>query len=85
MTKAEKLIARMRNNPAGDWTIADVQRVCAGLGWACLPPMGGGSHWKVEVPGHETILTVPAHRPIRAVYIRKLMEAVKEHTNDQND
>jgi len=32
MTKAEKLLARMRQNPAGDWTIQDIERLCSGLG-----------------------------------------------------
>lgn len=78
MSKADKLLARMRRNPAGDWTISDVQTVCNGLGWQCLPPSGGGSHWKIVVPGSETILTVPAKRPIKPVYVHKLMEYVKD-------
>jgi hypothetical protein len=81
VTKADKLLERMRRNPAGDWTIVDIQKLCSGLGWQCLPPTGGGSHWKVVVPGSETILTVPARRPIKAVYIRKLMELVKASSN----
>ena len=78
MTKADKLLEQMRRNPAGDWTIKDIQRLCERLGWECLPPSGGGSHWKVAVPGSDTILTIPAKRPIKPVYIRKLMEFVKE-------
>jgi hypothetical protein len=77
MSKADKLLSRMRQNPAGDWSILDVQKLCHGLGWKCLPPTGGGSHWKIEVPGSDTILTIPAKRPIKPVYIRKLMEFVK--------
>lgn len=30
------------------------------------------------VPGSDTILTIPAKRPIKPVYIRKLMEFVKD-------
>lgn len=76
--KADKLLEHMRRNPAGDWTIKDIQRLCERLGWECLPPSGGGSHWKVAVPGSDTILTIPAKRSIKPVYIRKLMEFVKE-------
>lgn len=85
MTKADKLRLAMTRNPRGDWTIADVCRLCEGLGWQCLPPSGGGSHWKVAIPGEETILTIPAHRPIKPVYIRKLMEYVEglEHGKKQ--
>lgn len=80
MSKTDKLIARMTRNPAGDWTIEDIKRVCATLDWTFLPP-AGGSHWKVEIPGCEAILTIPARRPIKAIYVRKLMELVKEHGN----
>ena len=73
VTKGEKLSARMRQNPAGDWTITDIERLCAGLGWRCLPPTGGGSHWKVAAPDGPMILTIPARRPIKAIYIRKLL------------
>ena len=79
MTSAEKLLAAMRRNPAGDWSMADVQQVCRRLGWQCLPPRGGGSHWKIVVPDDERILTIPAHRPIKPVYIRKLLEAIEGH------
>ena len=85
MSKAGKLLERMRRNPAGDWTIQDIQKLCDGLGWDCLPPSGGGSHWKVAIPGVEVILTIPAKRPIKPIYIRKLTELVKGQENGQND
>jgi hypothetical protein len=73
MVKADKLLAAMRRNPSGDWTIQDIERVCNGLGWRCLPPSGGGSHWKVTASYEDAILTIPARRPIKAIYIRKLL------------
>jgi hypothetical protein len=73
MIKADKLLSRMRQNPAADWTIQDIERLCNGLGWPCFPPSGGGSHWKVTAPDEEMILTIPAKRPIKPVYIRKLL------------
>ena len=85
MSKADKLLDRMRRNPAGDWTIQDVQTLCKGLGWVCLPPSGGGSHWKVAIPGSETILTIPAKRPIKPVYIRKLMDYAKGSSDGAQD
>ena len=85
MTKAEKLLDRMRRNPAGDWTISDIRKLCSGVGWQCLPPTGGGSHWKVVVPGSEMILTVPAKRPIKPVYIRKLVELMKGNRDGPDD
>ena len=85
MSKADKLLDRMRRNPAGDWTIHDVQTLCKGLGWVCLPPSGGGSHWKIAIPGSEAILTIPAKRPIKPVYIRKLMDYAKGSTDGAQD
>jgi hypothetical protein len=79
VTKADKLLDQMRRNSAGDWTIQDIQRLCKWLGWQCLPPTGGGSHWKVVVPGSDTILTVPARRPIKPIYIRKLIDYAKDN------
>jgi hypothetical protein len=73
MVKADKLLAAMRRNPSGDWTIQNIERVRNGLGWRCLPPSGGGSHWKATASDVDAILTIPARRPIKAIYIRKLL------------
>lgn len=72
----DDLLARMRRNPQGDWTIRDVERVCAQAGLRCTPPTGGGSHYKVSHPARAEILTIPARRPIKPVYIRKLVQLV---------
>lgn len=85
MIKADKLLAQMRQNPAADWTIGDIARVCGGLGWQCLPPSGGGSHWKVTAPGMEPILTVPARRPIKPVYIRQLLAMIERQSDGEAD
>ena len=81
MAKLDKLIDAMRGNPAGDWSIDDIRRLCDGLGWRCLPP-SGGSHWKVVAPRSEAILTVPARRPIKPIYIRKLIALMDEVGDD---
>lgn len=76
MAKGDAL-ARMRSNPQGDWTIADVQAVCRRAGLVCLPP-SNGSHWKVSHPALRNVLTVLARRPIKPVYIRKPVQMVDE-------
>lgn len=52
------LLEQMRRNPQGDWTIGDVQRLCAEHGLTCLAPTRG-SHYKISRPGHSSILTIP--------------------------
>ena len=71
------LLDRMRSNPAADWTIRDVASVCAQHGVRCTPPLGGGSHYKVSHPSQQAILTVPRARPVKPVYIRKLVKFIE--------
>ncbi len=69
------LLDQMRNNPAGDWRIEDVKKLCndySRFGVRCAPP-SGGSHYKVSCSRLREILTIPARRPIKPVYIRKLV------------
>ena len=65
------LLDRMRRNPQGNWTIKDVETVCAEYGVTCRPPTRG-THYKVSHPGFVDILTIPFKRPIKPVYIRRL-------------
>jgi hypothetical protein len=70
----DDLLARMRNNAAGDWKIDDIERLCRLHGIDCKPPAGGGSHYKVSHAAVAEILTIPApsdkaalHQPARQV------------------
>lgn len=73
-----KKLEQMRRNPRGDWTIQDVKAVCSEAGVGCTPPRSGGSHYKVHHSGTTGILTVPFKRPIKPVYIRKLVAFIDE-------
>jgi hypothetical protein len=64
----------MRTNPR-DWRIEDVAAVCRAAGVLCSPP-GKGSHYKVKHASMAEILTIPAHRPIKPVYIRDLVRFI---------
>jgi hypothetical protein len=70
------LLDRMRSNPMSRWGIADVERVCRAYDVRCAPPSGGGSHYKVSHGSQREILTVPFRRPIRPVYVRKLVRFI---------
>jgi hypothetical protein len=71
------LLDRMRHNPVGDWTIRDGERLCRQHGILCEAPRGGGSHYKVAHKSMVEKLTVPYKRPIKPVYIRKLVAFVE--------
>jgi hypothetical protein len=75
----DKLLERMRANPH-DWRIADIVAMCRSYGVDCAPPRSG-SHYKIKHVGMAAILTIPAHRPIKPVYIRELVrfiDAIRE-------
>jgi predicted RNA binding protein YcfA (HicA-like mRNA interferase family) len=74
VANADKLLGRMRDNPR-DWRIEDVEAVCAGFGIACTAPRKG-SHYKIKHERAVEILTIPAHRPIKPVYIRDLVRLI---------
>jgi hypothetical protein len=69
-------LEQMRANPAGDWTIADVEAVCREHGLRCEPARGGGSHYNLFHRSQRNILTVPSRRPIKAFYIRRLVQYI---------
>lgn len=73
------LLEAMRRNPVGDWRIEDVEKLCRQHGLTCRPPSGGGSHYKVSHPASPAILAVPRARPVKAVYIRQLVDLVSKH------
>jgi hypothetical protein len=71
MGKGARILERMRNNPR-DWRISDIETLCRDLGISCEKP-ARGSHYKVSHPTQVEILTIPGNRPIKPVYIRKLV------------
>lgn len=76
MTKAENILEAMRRNPANNWVIGDVEKVCKWYGASCTAPSGGGSHYKISHDFVPSILTIPARRPIKAFYIGALVKFI---------
>lgn len=74
MARKDKLLERMRQNPK-DWSIQDVETLCDGFKISCKEPRRG-SHFGVSDATQEAILTVPFGRPIKQVYIKKLVAFV---------
>jgi hypothetical protein len=72
MNSAAKFLAAMRRQPR-DWKIADLQVVARqhGLDWRHQ----GSSHC-VFVRNDGRTLSVPAHRPIKPIYIRKFVDLI---------
>ena len=77
MTNHEKTLTAMRNNPR-DWRIADLEAVAARCGLRVRKP--GGSHVIFQKDGCPLEVSVPAHRPIKAVYVTQLMALIEWST-----
>jgi hypothetical protein len=72
------LLERMRRNPAADWRIEDLERVCREHG-LLFRAGKGTSHCHAKHPDAREILTIPARKPIKPVYIRKLVRYIDAH------
>lgn len=73
MGKVDKLIEKMRNNPL-DWHIADLEKIA--LHFKVFVRNGKGSHATFSHANWTEILTVPAHRPIKAIYVKKFLALI---------
>lgn len=74
----DKTLAKMRNNPR-DWRIDDIKTVAqrVGIDWR----NEGGSHYIFSFLGVDEDVCVPAHRPIKPIYVRRfvaLIDKIKE-------
>lgn len=70
MTKMNKIIEKMNNNPK-DWQLSDLEIIANRL--RITVRKGKGSHVIFSHPAWIEILCVPAHRPIKPIYIKKFI------------
>ncbi|KXF76862.1 hypothetical protein ATN84_12675 [Paramesorhizobium deserti] len=71
----------MRNNPR-DWSIDDLTTLASRKGIDWRQP--GTSHVTFSYPGHVP-LTVPAHKPIKPVYVKKFLELIDRAGEDDGN
>ena len=80
MVKADKTLARMRANPR-DWAIDDLKVIARRYNIDWLQP--GTSHVTFSFPGLMP-LTVPAHRPVKPIYVTRFL-ALLDSIGEQDD
>ena len=76
MTRIAKTLAQMKANPL-DWRIESLKSVADAFGLVYRQP--GGSHIIFRHP-NGAMLSVPARRPIKPVYVGKFVRLVEEGT-----
>jgi predicted RNA binding protein YcfA (HicA-like mRNA interferase family) len=74
MSKVEKLLDKMRNNPR-DWQIDILKDLARRFGIEWRQP--GTSHVTFRHPSGAKH-TVPAHKPIKPIYIKKFIRLIDE-------
>ena len=75
MNTATKMLAAMRQNPS-DWTMAQLLTIAQRHGMEVRST--GGSHHVFSHSGVRDSLTVPARRPIEAVYIKRFLALIDQ-------
>ena len=75
MNTATKLLAAMRQNPT-DWTMPQLLTLAKRHGIEVRST--GGSHHVFYHPMVQDSLTIPARRPIKAIYIKHLLALIDQ-------
>jgi hypothetical protein len=79
MPRADKTLDRMRANPR-DWRMAQLESVAKRH--RVNIRKSGGSHVIFEHPAVDRALSVPAHRPIKPVYVQRFVVFIEEVRNE---
>jgi len=72
---AGKLLEKMRKNGKG-WRIEDLETVAKENSIEWRRPGRGGSHVIFSAPGVREIVSVPAKRPIKPVYVKHFVALI---------
>ena len=80
MSKVGKQLEKMRNNPR-DWRIEDLKTIADKVGLSYRQP--GTSHVTFRAQAGRMI-TVPAKKPIKPIYIKLFVELVDEITGGES-
>ena len=75
MNTATKLLTAMRQNPT-DWTMSQLLTLAKRHGMEVRST--GGSHHVFSHPTVQDSLTIPARRPIKAVYIKHFLALIDQ-------
>lgn len=74
MTKREKTLHKMKANPK-DWRIEDLEAIARQYSVGVRKT--GGSHVVFDHSMWVELLCVPAHRPIKPVYVKKFITLIE--------
>ncbi len=82
MTKKNKTLHKMKANPT-DWRIEQLETVARQYGVVIRKT--GGSHVVFDHDDWVELLCVPAHRPIKPIYVKKFIALIERLEADDED
>ncbi len=80
MSKREKLLKKIRNNPT-NVKFETLQKLLLDYGFEERKPRGGSSHYTYTLKNY--ILTVPKHKPVNKAYVKQFIKIIDEIDSTQ--
>lgn len=74
MSKADKKLKAMQSNPKNDWRIDDLKSIAKKY---CIEYRQPGTSHVTFNCKNGLALTVPAHKPIKQIYIQRFVELIE--------
>ena len=81
MSQFDKLIERIRSLDL-DLQFAELQKVLEYYGYTLNNRKTGSSHYTFRKPGKD-LLTIPKHKPIKIIYLKKVREIIEEEEKNE--
>ena len=83
MSKWDKLIRKICSL-SNDIILEDLQKVLEHYGYVMKQPKKGSSHYVFRKKGHCPI-TIPKHKPIKQVYVKKVRDIIENEERGESD
>ncbi len=80
MTRKNKLYERLKNNPDSG-AFEDAHNLLAWCGFKLQYVTG--AHHVYKCAGHDLIITVPRHKPLKAIYIKQALAVFEMFFNPE--
>lgn len=77
MTKREKRLERIRQNPLG-WTIDELEQIMLDYGIKYVRSKGSHRRYSYVSGGRKEQISIPVHKPIKPIYVKLVREVIEE-------
>lgn len=84
MTKFEKLYAEMVRNPK-EVKFEDLEKLIIRFGFERRKQRSGTRHFQYSHPDLTEILTIPFSRPVKSVYVKEALDAIRKLEGSEED